>query len=1189
MFLKRLELYGFKTFSQKTEIDFTRGFLAVVGPNGSGKSNLTDAIRFCLGEHSVKAMRATKLEELVFAGSPTRKGAPYAEVTAIFDNSDQVLPLDLAEVAITRRLDADGDSKFFINRTSCRLRDIHEMLMGSGVGPGSFSVLGGKEVDQVLSTDPKERRNMLEETAGVNRYKFRKREASRRLEKTAANLTRLYDILRELELQLEESEKQLERYRKYREAQVELKALELELAIQEWSRLQQSIEELRAKLCKARAQVAELEELSEQARHALEAASLEKRRRDSERERLLAGCAELREKTSVTRANLDSLVKRRQELEHSAQNAESRLNSAEQRMQDCERELEAVLLALPEAAGELTTAREKLQQARQDREQLPLQGHSPHAQLRQRLAALEKEQHQGLGRRETLRARQEADDERILELIEQREAARKELMEASDASELDSELVEQLQEAGTLTSQVEAEKKQLEQQLLEVQQQHRELERQRRPLVSKLAELEALLDDGSGLPPAVRAVLQWKDPGMMGLLGQLVKVPSGLEQAFEAALGGHVNDVITRDRRVASNLIERLKQERIGRVTFWPLDLERMPPPPPQLPDRRGVVGLALELLGYPREIESVLGEMLGRTVIMEDMPTALQLYDRCRGRRPHLVTRQGEYLNPSGALTGGAARQNQSGLLSRRRLLDEARQQLQKQEIELQRCRDREERLLAERTQADQTLQAAREAFRSLKGELADLEAEGKRKNQDRERLQRGLDKAEEETKMLQLRSQSADMELDELEETLARLAVEKAELESQLTQFQEEEARLQTLREELQARLSDCELDFERRRQAHQQLESEQLRVRQRKDELVADQAQAESEAQRCRQLLGGMQSENDGLQSLLEALQAELEERQQQLEQQRLENLEREAAWTTLAEQVRQLDEDLRTRQNQQTKVEIELAGLEARREEALERLGDIPEGEEVKPTNPMTPIELEKAKQRANRLRNFLENFGSVNLGAQEDHERLQERHLDLKSQVDDLEEGAASLRAIMGALDAITVVQFKETFDKVNETFAKVFVDLFQGGNARLELCNPDDMLDSGVEIVACPPGKRLQNLQLLSSGERALSAMAFLLSLLTVKPSPIVILDELDAPLDDSNVERVASRLGNFASSSQFLVITHNRKTMEFADRLYGVTMEEPGVSRILSVKLTKDGDYAPTGPAAQVQEEVTV
>lgn len=1185
MFLKRLELYGFKTFSQKTEIDFTRGFLAVVGPNGSGKSNLTDAIRFCLGEHSVKAMRATKLEELVFAGSPTRKGAPYAEVTAIFDNSDSVLPLDLPEVAITRRLEADGDSKFFINRTSCRLRDIHELLMGSGVGPGSFSVLGGKEVDQVLSTDPKERRNMLEETAGVNRYKFRKREASRRLEKTATNLTRLYDILRELELQLEESEKQLERYRKYKEAQVELKALELELAIQEWSRLQQQIEELRSKLLKAKAQVAELEELSGQAREALEAASLEKRRRDSERERLLAGCAELREKTSVTRANLDSLVKRRDELEHSAQNAESRLASAEQRMLDCEKELETVMLALPGAQLELKASQQKLHQARQDREQLPLQGHSPHAQLRQRLAVVEKEQHQGLGRREALRARQESDDTRIMELIEQRESVRKELLQAVNEADMDPELVEQLQEAGTLTAMVEAEKKQVEQNLLEVQQQHRQLESQRRPLVSRLAELEALLEDGSGLPPAVRAVLQWKDPGMMGLLGQLVKVPSGLEQAFEAALGGHVNDVITRDRKVASNLIERLKQERIGRVTFWPLDLERMPPPPPQLPDRRGVVGLALELLGYPREIESVLSEMLGRTVIMEDMPTALQLYDRCRGRRPHLVTRQGEYLNPSGALTGGANRQNQSGLLSRRRLLDEARQQLQKQEIELQRCRDREENLLNQRTQADQTLQAAREAFRTLKAELADLEAEGKRKNHDRDRLQRGLAKAEEELKMLQGRSHTADVELEELEEVLAALTQEKASLEGQLTQFQEEEARLQVLREELQSRLSECELDYERRRQAHQQLEGEQVRVHQRKHELVADQAQAEGEAMRCRGLLSGMQAEGEGLATLLETLQTELEGRQQQLEAQRLENLEREAAWTALADQVRQLDEDLRTRQNQQTKVEIELAGLEARREEALERLGDIPEGEEVRPANPMTPVELEKAKGRATRLRNFLENFGSVNLGAQEDHERLQERHLDLKSQLDDLEEGAASLRAIMAELDAITVVQFKESFDKVNETFGRVFTDLFQGGTARLELCNPDDILDSGVEIVACPPGKRLQNLTLLSSGERALSAMAFLLSLLTVKPSPIVILDELDAPLDDSNVERVASRLGSFASSSQFLVITHNRKTMEFADRLYGVTMEEPGVSRILSVKMTQDGDYAPVAGAAK--EEV--
>jgi chromosome segregation protein len=923
--------------------------------------------------------------------------------------------------------------------------------------------------------------------------------------------------------------------------------------------------------------VAELEQLSEEARLALEQASIEKRRRDAQREKSLGECAELREKASVTRANLESLVKRRSELLHSAQNAQQRLDSAQQRMEDCEREWEAVRHNLPGVEEQLQRAQERLSQARLDKEQLPLQGHSPHAQLRQRLAVVEKEQHQGLGRRETLRARQESDDYRILELIEQREQVRKQVMESADQSELDPELVEQLQEAASLTAQVETEKKQLEQSLLEVQQQHRQLENQRRPLVSRLAELEALLEDGSGLPPAVRAVLQWKDPGMVGLLGQLVKVPSGLEQAFEAALGGHVNDIVTRDRRVASGLIERLKQERIGRVTFWPLDLERMPPPPPQLPDRRGVVGLALELLNYPREIESVLSEMLGRTVIMEDMPTALQLYDRCRGRRPHLVTRQGEYLNPSGALTGGASRQNQSGLLSRRRLLDEARQQLQKQEIEVQRCRDREESLMQQRLQADQTLQAAREAFRSLKAELADQEAEGKRKGQDRERLQRTLVKAEEELKMLQQRSQAADGELDELEEQLAAWATERGQLEEQLTQFQEEEARLQVLREELQSRLAECELDFERRRQAQQQMESEQTRLQLRRQELIDDQQQAGEEARRCQGLLGGMESESEQLQVSLQQLEGDLAQRQQELERLRLENLEREAAWTALADQVRQLDEDLRTRQGQRTKIEIELAGLEARREEALERLGDIPEGEEVKPTHPMTPLELEKAKQRAGRLRNFLENFGSVNLGAQEDHERLQVRHDELKDQIADLEEGADSLRAIMAELDAITVVQFKEAFDKVNETFGRCFTDLFQGGTARLELCNPDDMLDSGVEIVACPPGKRLQNLTLLSSGERALSAMAFLLSLLTVKPSPIVILDELDAPLDDSNVERVASRLGGFSSSSQFLVITHNRKTMEFADRLYGVTMEEPGVSRILSVKLSQDGSYAPT------------
>lgn len=1183
MFLKRLELFGFKTFSQKTEIDFTRGFLAVVGPNGSGKSNLTDAIRFCLGEQSVKAMRATRLDELVFAGTPSRKGCPFAEVTAVFDNSDQVLPLDVPEVAITRRLEVDGESKFFINRTACRLRDIHELLMGSGIGPGSFSVLGGKEVDLVLSSDPKDRRTMLEETAGVNRYKFRKREAQRRLEKTAQNLTRLHDILRELNLQREESEKQLERYRKYREAQQELKALDLELAIQDWSRLQQQIEDLKQRLTSSQAELLTLEDQLQVARIDLEAASVEKRRRDATREKYQEQAADLREKSSVAQANLQSLHKRSAELELSAQNAEQRLLASRQRLEECRRECQALESQGPEIREALSRAEADLEESRRQQEELPLMGQGPHAQLRQRLAQVEKELHQGLGRRETLRARQESDDYRILELIEEREGMRSQVLQASQQAAEDPELIEQLQEAGQLIAQVEAEKKQLEEQIQRIQQERRQLEGQRRPLVSRLAELEALLEDGSGLPPAVRAVLQWREPGMVGLLGQLIQVPSGLEQAFEAALGGHVNDVVTRDRRVASQLIERLKQERVGRATFWPLDLDRMPPPPPQLPDRRGVVGLALELLGYPREIETVLAEILGRTVVMEDMPTALQLYDRCRGRRPHLVTRQGEYLNPSGALTGGSSRNPQGGLLSRRRLLDEARSALKKQELQLQQSIDQEENLQHQRLQTDQTLQTAREVFRTLKAELADLEAEGKRRLQERERLQRTLDKAEEELRSLQQRSRQADVELDEVEEQLAGWNGEKAELEGQLSQFQEEEARLQLLREELQHRYSEVRLECERRRQAFQTWESECQRWQQREQEVASDGQQAGQEFERCHGLRQQLQKEGDDLRGQGQEYERQLELVQNRLEELRLENARSEEAWSQLAESVRSLDERLRQRQAQHTKLEIELAAQQARRDEALERLGDLPEGAEVRPQNPMTPAELEKARQRAQRLRHQLENFGSVNLGAQEDHDRLLARYEELHTQVVDLEEGAASLRSIMAELDAVTVVQFKDTFERVNETFGKIFPDLFQGGTARLELCNPEDLLESGVEIVACPPGKRLQNLTLLSSGERALSAMAFLMALLTCKPSPIVILDELDAPLDDANVERVATRLGQFAASSQFLVITHNRKTMEFADRLYGVTMEEPGVSRILSVKMSQDGSYAPSPASSEV------
>ncbi|CAN0167255.1 unnamed protein product, partial [Phaeothamnion confervicola] len=461
---------------------------------------------------------------------------------------------------------------------------------------------------------------------------------------------------------------------------------------------------------------------------------------------------------------------------------------------------------------------------------------------------------------------------------------------------------------------------------------------------------------------------------------------------------------------------------------------------------------------------------------------------------------------------------------------------------------------------------------MRLLKQESADDAADTRRRQADLDRATKGLKKAEEEMDALMNREVAAIQELKKIEERLLEIEEEKEETEEELSRFQEEEMRLRAQRDIIQRRLIDVQVDYERKRQMMQETEREIARSETRKKELEADGVLAQEEKIRAEDARVLLKLEGEGLQLQIAEFERLFADGAEAMEEVRRRAADTDAEYALAQKDLDGAENRVRTANNNLNKAQVEAATVEAHVEEALARLGGVPEEADL-PTEPKPVEELEKLRAKTNRLRNFLENFGSVNLGAQEDHERLLARYDELYQQVSDLDEGAASLKLIMDEMDAITVVQFKDAYDRVNETFGKMFTDLFQGGTARLELVVPGDMLDSGVEIVACPPGKKLQNLSLLSSGERALSAMAFLLALLTCKPSPMVILDELDAPLDDANVERVANRLLQFSDQSQFLVITHNRKTMEFADHLYGVTMEEPGVSRILSVRLTKDGE----------------
>lgn len=1179
MYLKRLELFGFKTFSKKTVIEFPHGFMAVVGPNGSGKSNLTDAIRFCLGESAVKALRATKLDELIFAGTPEKPASPFAEVTAVFDNTDHKLPVNLSEVSITRRLTRDGGSKFAINGTTCRLKDIHELLMGSGIGPGSFSVLGGKEVDRVLSSDPKDRRMMLEETASVNRYRFRKKEAQRKLDRTEDNLIRLHDILREVGEQLEESKRQLQRYERYKASKDELANLERRVALHD-------VTSLRAKSKQMASRVEELEELvkqaqveESQAREAMEGIAGEKEAADREREKLSAELSALRERTGATGAAKESLKARRAEMEQVLQNADQTLHTGADRVHCQMQRLASLSSRRTELNQELNRAKQHLEIMVEEMGRLPREaGGEPAAELRNRKDSLHKRQQFLKEEAARDQAEESADDDRKQELeFRQLELEEKGLPEEETASEGHSleQLEGEFQELSDSVQKLKIRRTQFQKDIAEQVANSRELESHRRPLVARIAENEALAEDRSSLPAAVKVVMKTRHPGIVGLVGELVKVPEGLEVAFEAALGGGVNNVITRDKRVASELVELLKRERVGRATFWPLDLSRRQSRKPELPDRRGVVGWALELLGYPAEIQPVLEQLLGKTVIMEDMPTALALYERCYGQRPHLVTRGGEYLNPAGALTGGSRRNNRSGVLAARSKLTQARNDLAALEQAVVKTHQRIEKLQNGLNETEAALLKRQERLQELGAILAQGRAQDQERTRQLERVQSERQRLEGELDKLADRHQQRNERRSSRASELKHIFTELEKIEGELAVFRQQESELTERREALRGEKLQAEMRVERVTERLADLARESQREEERLTDLRADRVRAEEELARNREGLSALDGEAERLEKEANDLLTRVEAKTRLLRQVRESHQAIDEKAEALRFDLAKASSSTQKHNNEMHRVELERAKIQTRYEESLARLKDGRSDMEqlllmAEQTEPLSPEELTGAQGRIGRLRHFLDNFGGVNLGAREDFDRLTSRYSGLETQITDLVEGKDSLKRIMRELDEATTHLFQETFKRVNDTFGRLFSDLFGGGKAELVLCDPDDPLDSGVEIMACPPGKRQQNMMLMSSGERALSAIAFLMALLACKPSPIVILDELDAPLDERNVEKVATRLLEFSTSSQFLVVTHNRKTMEFADRLYGVTMMEPGVSQILSVELAE-------------------
>ena len=1182
MRLKKLQLHGFKTFADKTEVEFADGVTAIVGPNGSGKSNIGDGILWVLGEQKASALRGTKAADVIFAGSEGRRAMGMAEVSLTVDNSDGTLPVEFGEVTITRRAYRTGEGEYFLNKVPCRLKDIYELFLDTGVGRESYSLVNQGQIDAVLSADAEDRRGLFEEAAGIKKYRVKKREALRKLEATEANLHRVRDIQSEIVGRVEPLRRQAERAEKHLALKDRLRAIESSLLLVDLrfaeaemtaartarERDQNQTVELSARLAEAEARAEGIAARHAGAEAALEAgrgahgAALAAAERAESARALAAQRAEgLAQSLRQTAAEREELAERRARLVRQVADLEADLGEARAeeialRRQAGERQ--ASVQAISEKIAALTRQAERrraeslaLARRQASREADAARAGARVAELEAGLPAL---------REEAARADAGAGD------LQGEAAAARDAVEAARASVTGAEtvLTEALakrdaarQAVGTAGAKASA------------------AQSASVALSTRLRTLQELEAAQEGYFAGVKAVFEAKKHGALRgdftVVADSFQTPAGYETAFETALAASLQDIITDTEEAAKAAIAYLHENRAGRATFLPLN--RMRPGRDTLDLGRarglsGVLGAALEIITFDPKFRPALEVLLGRVFVCETLDDALRASTAAQGWN-RVVTRTGELVLPTGALTGGRQTGRTANILGRKTEIAAAQIEIVARQREFDRCRNELKEAEAAREAAERALSEAQAARQSALGAKADAErraerAAGEARRAEEARLagirrienaQATLAQAREQAAKTALALATGGVETAGADETQAAEAEQLALLTSERDGLQSD---LTTVRIQLAA-VSERTGSLDRAgRSARGEADSlgtqEERRARQAgtAEEELADlvsQAEArEAEVVRARAARAAAQG----------ALEAQLAARQQLLQ----ESYSANASMRSLGEARAAALDAVHKNEVREARLQVQRDTLAARLWEeyeiSLEDALALDEDPEV----------AEGMPQEVARLRRELRALGDVNPAAIEEYEEVRTRHEFLLAQAADLEEARAKLLAAIGEIDEGTRGVFLETFQAVGAAFETVFTRLFGGGKTELVLTTPDDILETGVDIVVQIPGKKRQPLALLSGGERALTAAALLFAFLYVKPSPFCVLDEVDAPLDGANVERFADLLRDFGRRSQMIVITHNPTTMEAAPVWYGVTMTQPGISRVLGMQV---------------------
>jgi chromosome segregation protein len=1243
MYLKNLTVFGFKSFADKTALNFQPGVTAIVGPNGCGKSNVSDAIRWVLGEQSAKALRGGEMADVIFTGTDGRKPMGMAEVSLTLGDMDEDhlraagVEMSYNEATITRRIFRDGNSEYFINRTSCRLKDIQQLFMGTGMGRASYSILAQGHITQILSSKPEDRRLIFEEAAGITKYKSQKKESLRKLEYTDQNLLRIADLIREVKRQIGSLQRQAGKARRYKQISQELQHLDTQLARHQFDVLQAGItekqaaaEKLRGEIETGSADVLRCEDEIKQLRERL--SELEHEVAEKQQRSL-----ELKGETDRHESRIQFNEERLRELASQNTKALAEITQAEERCHAASAELQAVVDRLAASESALLQHRVALEQ-----KQRAL--NTVEEDLRQRQEALRQAQSEAFAAAQDLsRIRNEIT---ALDLQKQGNSIRLEKLSAEKVQleEERTRLGARLQE---FTASVEVEKLNAQTKRGSVEQRQNRLRELQVELQASSAEqdqflqaqaekrsrlnvLEQLEGSHEGFSAGTQAALR-QSRTVIGSLADRIRVPDQYVVAVENALGHHLQLVLTEQPESAQEILADLTANKAGRASVAALSLEytndkqlffegEMAPGSGldaiQNGLQNGQVIHALAVVQAEPSVEKLLKALLGRTFIASDLTTATaQIQNGHAGC--DFVTLTGDLLSRHGIYTGGYLNGNgnpkgPASILGRKNQISELHGELTEVQLRVADMSRKRGALLGEQTELQASLQQAQTELREQEVAIATREGEFNALQNSNRLLHQKI-----ETVIFEIQSLAAQ----ELEGSQKRsaLAAQLNELETRERAGQEQvaalTAELENLRQQrdaAHAALTESKVALAAEEQLlasfRQQQQSLEQRIgeltqmlEQRRNEVssfIGRKEQAESEIQDSQAQIGRLQHERD----LVNAQTAELLARKQS----------QEADVTTREDNLRGQRNRLTQLQEQRGALDVELAQKSMSVQNLRERiqqkyhvnLDDVRSecititfaDEGPAKVHVMTPEEMAAAgaatdwnavAQQIEALQKRLDEIGPVNLVAIEEYEETEQRYQFLSKQHDDLVSAKAQLLEVINRINVQTRQMFIETFEKVRENFRAMFTEVFGGGKADLILSDENDVLESGIEIMARPPGKQLQSISLLSGGEQTMTAVALLFSIYQVRPSPFCVLDELDAPLDESNINRFVRVLQRFITNSQFIVITHNKRTISMADVLYGVTMEERGVSKIVSVKFHKTGETAPsvetTAPAAEL------